>query len=319
MGEYLDSWLTSYADISTGPRTAEGYASKLRLHIIPHLGKVPMRTLEPSAIQAVYKALMNGHLSARSVLSAHTILKEALEHAVSQGFIARNPCLAVIPPRPARRELHWLNVLELQRVLDEAKSTPYYAAVYTALFTGLRRGELLGLRLRDVDLTLGTVQVSRSLNTLSGRGSVFSDPKSDKGGRLVALAPSNSIVLRSQLEKLKADMNLLGVEMTLDTQLFSRPDGRPLLPSALTHNWIKIVRRADLHGVHLHDARHTHATLMLAQNVHPKIVQERLGHSTISITLDTYSHVIPGLQTAAALGFDNAVGSHSELAIAETR
>ena len=307
VAEYLRQWLNTYASTNLRPRTAEGYESKLRKHVIPRIGNVALRNLEPAMISGVYKAALDNGLSPRSVLHAHRVLKEALEHAVTQGYIARNPCQALTPPRPERKEMRWLNLQELQRVLAAAQETPYYAAFYTALFTGLRRSELLGLRVRDIDLTLSTVRVSRALHTLKGGKVVVTEPKTDKGRRSVALTPSNAVVLRDHLDKLRDDMALLGLPMNDDTLLFAWPDGRPLLPSTLTHNWLRLVRRAGLAWVRLHDARHTHASLMLAQNVHPKIVQERLGHSSIAITLDLYSHAVPGIQPAAALGFDQTV------------
>ena len=192
-------------------------------------------------------------------------------------------------------------------MLDAAQATPYYAVIYTALFTGLRRSELLGLRVRDVDLILGTVHVSRALQTIKGNVLMFTEPKTARSRRTVALTPSNALVLRDHLNKLSADMAILGLTMNDDTLAFAWPDGRPLLPSTLSHSWVRLMRRVGLSGVRFHDARHSHASLMLAQNVHPKIVQERLGHSSIAITLDLYSHALPGLQQAAALGFDQVV------------
>lgn len=307
LGEYLDLWLSGYVAQNTRPRTAEGYRSKLRLHIIPSLGKTPLRSLEPLAIQGLYDRLLDKSLSPTSVAQIHRILREAMETAVTQEYIARNPCNAVTPPRPERKTMRWLNAKELQRVLEAAIATPYYAAIYTSLFTGLRRSEVLGLRVRDIDLVLGQVHVVQALQYVTGQGVAFSEPKSDNSRRTVALTPSNAMVLRDHLSKLRADMEMLGNTMTDNTLGFSWADGRPMLPSALTHNWIRIVRKIGLTGVRLHDARHTHATLMLSQNVHPKIVQERLGHSSVSFTLDRYSHAVPGLQSAAALGFDQVV------------
>ena len=307
VGQYLDQWLDAYAANNVRPRTALGYRNKLTKHVIPRLGSLPLRSLEPGQVDGIYTAMLIGGLSARSVLHVHRILHKALSLAVSQGYIARNPCQAATPPRPDRKEMRWLTAQELQRVLDAARKTPYYAAFYTLLFTGLRRGELLGLRVRDIDLTLGTIHVSRALQSLPGGQVAFTEPKTASGRRTVALTPSNAVVLRDHLDGLARNRSLLGLTMTDDTLVFSWPDGRPILPSAITHNWIRLVRRVGLPGVRLHDARHTHASLMLAQNVHPKVVQERLGHASIAITLDLYSHAVPGLQASAAVGFDQAV------------
>ena len=121
---------------------------------------------------------------------------------------------------------------------------------------------------------------------------------------MVALSPSTCIVLREQREKQEALSTMMGKRLEDSDLIFSQPDGRPLLPDSVTHAWVKLVRKIGLNGVRLHDARHTHASLLLKQGVHPKVVQERLGHASIAITLDTYSHVSPGLQEAAALKFD---------------
>ena len=124
---------------------------------------------------------------------------------------------------------------------------------------------------------------------------------------MVALSPSTALILKEHREKQQAMRILWGITLKEDDFVFSQPDGKPLLPNTVTHNWIKLVRRTGLHGIRFHDARHTHASLMLKQGVHPKIVQERLGHASIQVTLDTYSHVAPGLQEAAAKKFDDII------------
>ena len=287
LAEYLDSWLAGYATTNTRPRTALGYASKLHLYIIPRMGKVTLRNLEPRQIQGAYKALLDKGLSARSVLHTHRVLREALEHAVMQGYIARNPCQAVTPPRPERKTMRWLNAQELQRVLEGAKGTSYYAVIFTALYTGLRRGELLGLRLRDVDLTMGTLYVSQALSTLPGGMVVFSEPKTQQGRRSVALTPSNAILLRDHIDWVRVNMDMIGLPMADDTLIFGWANGQPMQPNSLSRAWRRIVRSVGLPGVSLHDARHTHASLMLQQNipskggsgeVRPFLNSDHLGH-----------------------------------------
>ncbi len=140
------------------------------------------------------------------------------------------------------------------------------------------------------------------------KGQVIIRPtKTAKSRRLVALSPSNALILKEHREKQEALRILSGITLKEEDFVFSQIDGKPLLPNTVTHNWIKLVRRTGLHGIRLHDARHSHASLMLKQGVHPKIVQERLGHSSIQVTLDTYSHVAPGLQQAAANKFDDII------------
>ncbi len=191
--------------------------------------------------------------------------------------------------------------------LEAARQTPYYALFYLALFSGMRRSELLALQWGDVDLDLGQVFVTRTLHHLRDGSTVFRTPKTAKGRRLIALPPSASLMLREHREKQEIDRLFLGQSSQNSDLVFSRPGGEPLLPDTVTHTWIKLVRRVGLTGVRFHDARHTHATLLLKQGIHPKVVQERLGHATIATTLDIYSHVLPGLQEAAAIRFDEGL------------
>jgi integrase len=169
----------------------------------------------------------------------------------------------------------------------------------------MRRSELLALRWSDVDLLLCQLSVTRTLHHLKDESTIFRQPKTDKGRRLIALTPSTVSVLKEHKRKQIAQRIVSGSTLKADDLLFSQEDGRPLLPGTVSHAWIKLIQRAGLKNIRLHDARHTHASLMLKQGIHPKIVQERLGHASIQITLDTYSHVAPGLQQAAANRFDD--------------
>ncbi|MFH1032078.1 MAG: site-specific integrase, partial [Chloroflexota bacterium] len=173
-----------------------------------------------------------------------------------------------------------------------------------------RRGEALALSWGDADLLLCQLSVNRSLQFIKNTPS-FKQPKTTKSRRLIALSPSTVAVLRDhrvEQDRLRSEIEF---PPTSDTDLvFSHLDGSPLRPDSVTHAWVKLVRRCNLRGVRLHDARHTHATLMLKQGIHPKIVQERLGHAGIAITLDLYSHVVPGLQEAAARKFDDLLAEN---------
>ncbi len=165
----------------------------------------------------------------------------------------------------------------------------------------------MALRWCDVDLVLCQLSVNRTIHHLRNGSIIFRAPKTAKGRRLIALSPSATLVLREHKEKQEAMRIMLGTTLTDEDLIFSQPDGRPLLPDTITHAWIKLVRRTGLGNIRFHDARHSHASLMLKQGTHPKIAQERLGHASIQITLDTYSHVAPGLQEAAAARFDEGL------------
>ena len=170
----------------------------------------------------------------------------------------------------------------------------------------MRRSELLALRWQDIDFLLGQIYVNRSLHVLKGSKVTFKSPKTAKGRRAVALPPSAFLVLAEYRKAREAESVLLDNPISDSDLVFSNL-GKPFLPNTVTHAWINLVRRIGLKRIRFHDARHTHASLMLKQGIHPKVVQERLGHSTIAITLDTYSHVAPGLQEAAAKRFDDVV------------
>ncbi len=167
---------------------------------------------------------------------------------------------------------------------------------------------MLALRWQDVDFIYGQVYVSRGLHVLKGSKVIFRAPKTAAGRRTIALPPSTLLLLTTYRKKREAEAVMLGRSLRDDDMLFNTL-GRPLLPNTVTHAWSKLLSRIGLKMIRLHDVRHTHASLMLKQGIHPKIVQERLGHSSIQITLDTYSHVAPGLQQAAANLFDEAFAS----------
>jgi len=312
VADYLRQWLSDYAAPSLSPRTMEGYETIIRVHLIPSLGKTPLTRLRSDHVQQYMATKLasgrtdgTGGLSPRTVHHHHAVLHDALQTAVKWGLVTRNVADAVEPPKCQRTEMHVLDEATLQRVLQAARDSEYYVPFYMALFTGLRRSELLALRWSDVDLLNGQVSVNRALHQLRDRSFVFRAPKSAKGRRTVALPPSAADALRHHLDH-KMDVASHGrTTLRDDDLLFTRPNGSPILPDTLSKAWEKLMRRTGVSGVRLHDARHTHASLMLKAGIHPKIVQERLGHSTISVTLDTYSHVAPGLQEAAAKHFDD--------------
>ncbi len=254
-----------------------------------------------------------GGLSARTIRHHIVCLHTALQSAVKMGMLIRNPVDAVSIPRSEYHEMRTMNENDIHVFLELSKATPYYALFYTALFTGMRRSELLALRWQDVDLLLLNISVNRSLHCLKGGQIVFRQPKTERSRRLIALTPSTSKVLNDHHESQNMIRESPGYQKLTENDLvFCQYDGKPFLPNTVSHNWIKLTRKAGVNGIILHYARHTHASLMLKQGIHPKIVQERLGHSSIQVTLDTYSHVAPGLQQAAANKFDDIVLSQHE-------
>ena len=314
VAEFLERWLDEYVRPNLAPRTTEGYEHIIRRHIIPRLGSILLTQLKSDHLQKYYadlqtKGRLGGKsgLSPRTVRYVHVTLHAACKSAVRWGLLSRNPADTVDPPRHEQHEMHILDEPQVKALLEAARSTPYYALFYLALYTGMRRSELLALRWCDIDLILGEVSVARSLHRLKDGRIVFGSPKTAKGRRMIALPPTASVVLRNHREQQKAIFAILGRPLEESDLVFCQTDGHPTLPDTVTHAWIKLVRRVGLEHIRLHDLRHTHASLMLKQGIHPKIVQERLGHASIGITLDTYSHVVPGLQAAAAARFDQGL------------
>ncbi len=316
VADYLNTWLQDYCKPSLSPRTFQLYSYICRVHIIPAIGKITLTELKPQHLQKLYSEKLSSGLSSRTVQICHVTVHKALKNAVRINLLSRNVSDSVDKPKIQRPEMHPMTETDLGRFLEAAKQGEYYALFYTYLFTGMRRSELLAVRWSDVDLLDMQISVSRTMQYLNGVKNhvTFKEPKSKKSRRLIALSPSTVFVLREHLntqENMRESLNLS--HMTENDLVFSHWDGSPMLPDSITHAWIKLVRKCGLEGIRLHDARHTHATIMLKQGVHPKIVQERLGHSTISTTLDTYSHVAPGLQQAAAKGFDDILNRNSSL------
>lgn len=310
--DYLTSWLSDYCKHNLSPRTYELYSYICEKHIFPTLGNILLVELKPHHLQRLYADKLSSGLSNRTVQIIHITLHKALKNAVKTGLIVRNIVEAVDSPKIQRREMSVMSEADLHIFLDYAKDTPYYALFYTSLFTGMRRSELLALKWSDIDLVLCQLSVTRTMQYIASappdKRILFKEPKTAKSRRLIALSPSTAITLREHKAQQSELRQSLGYTPLSDSDLvFSHYNGTPLLPNSVTHAWIKLVRSCGLHGIRLHDARHTHASLLLKQGVHPKIVQERLGHGSIQITLDTYSHVAPGLQQAAANKFDDIV------------
>ena len=205
---------------------------------------------------------------------------------------------------------------DVPKFLEAAKGTPYYALFYLLLHTGLRRGEALALRWKNIDLGLASLGVSGYLSVVEtvyklDGNNVIKEPKTPQSRRRIALPPSLGLVLRQHRTEQEAQRTLLGRPLSDNDFVFSHPDGALWDPSTISHAFNKVIRKAGLPHIRLHDLRHTHASLLLQAGVHPKVVQERLGHSSIRVTLDTYSHVMGGLQETAAQRFDDFLSARA--------
>jgi integrase len=299
---FLDRWLEDYAKTNTAPKTYRTYSDLVSRHLKPALGAIRLSALRPEHIQTAYKAIGAKGLSPTTVLHCHRILRQALQHAVKWQVLARNPADAADPPRPNRYEIPMLDPGQIAHLLACARETEHGPLVELALMTGLRQGELLGLRWQDVDLEAGNLRVTRSLQRLDGLH--FREPKTRGSRRSVALSPGTVLLLREHRADQRAARQLAGGAYEDHDLIFATAIGTPIDPRNLLRAWKKVTAAAGQSGLRFHDLRHAHASLMLAQGTHPKIVSERLGHSGVRITLDTYSHVLPNLQREAAAQLD---------------
>jgi integrase len=289
VGPYLDRWLDSVKD-TVKQRTWKRHEEVVRLHLKPSLGSIKLDKLGALQVQSLYRTKLNSGLSARTVQIIHTTLSKALKQAVKWQLVSCNIAETVDPPRSPKKEIRPLNRKQVRMLLEAAEETKLYALYVLAVTTGMRQGELLGLKWEDVDLVTGSLQVRRTV--FDGK---ISAPKTSKSRRSIKLTQLTVGALQGHQRQ--------------GEWVFSSRVGTPISCHNL-HNrmWKPLLNNAGLPpNTRFHDLRHTCATLLLTKGVHPKIVQEMLGHSTISITLDTYSHVLPNMQKEAVRAMEDLI------------
>ena len=311
LAQFLERWL-AHIKTQVTPRTYGGYAQRVRNNIIPPLGATRLIKLLPEQISEAYsKALTSGRcdgkggLSPQTVKHIHVVLKQALAQARVWRAISHNPADLVKPPKLARGEMQTVNTDQTAAMIEAARGTPIFIPILLGVLCGMRRGEICALRWRSIDLDAGQLSVVAS--TEQGRGGMREkEPKSGKG-RLIALPPMLVAELRRHRMQQAEWLLRLGVRLTDDHYVCLREDGESVWPSSLTRAFRTCMRRHKLPQIRFHDLRHSHATHLLSAGVHPKIAQERLGHSSVGITLDRYSHVVPGMQQEAAAKVDAVI------------
>ena len=303
VAEYLARWLNDSVKGSVKPITFESYELLVRVHIVPALGRVKLKNLSPPHLQAFYRNRLDAGLSPVTVRYLHALLHRSLKQALRWNLVHSNVAKAVDPPKIPRKSMHALTPTQARVFLDAAREDRLEAMYVLAIHCGLRQGELLGLRWEDVDLEARTLRVSRTLSRTKD-GPSFTAPKTAKSRRTVQLT-NGAIEALKRHSKRQAE-EIVSVDTLYQDQslVFASEIGTPLNRHNVNYRSIKpLLKRAGLPNIRFHDLRHTCATLLLGRGVHPKFVQELLGHATIAITLDTYSHVLPGMgdQTSRAM------------------
>ena len=301
-GEYLRTHHAEHARHHTAARVHESNGYLLEAHIIPALGAIKLSQLRPADLQRYYAAQLDSGLAPSSVRKDHNAIHSALKHAVMMRMLATNPAGFVTPPRVTRTEMKFLDEKESAAMLRAAEGTSLHMALMLALGTGMRRGEMLGLRWSDVDLDGAALTVNQTLQEAYGE-IISKEPKTTRSRRRITLPGVVVDALRvHRAEQAKKTLAREPGYVTSDLVL-AAPGGGPSWPSNFDRAWRRFKTKQGLE-IRFHDLRHTHATQLLKAGVHPKVVSERLGHASIGITLDTYSHVTPGMQEEAAEKID---------------
>ena len=311
VGEYLDRWLKDSVRGTVRISTFERHEQIIRAHLMPSFGRMKLKALTPAHVRSLHREKLDAGLAPATVRKIHSTLHKALSQAVADGLIPRNAA-DVKAPRPAPEEMRPLSEAEARTFLDAAREVgdrfePLYVLAIT---TGLRRGELLGLRWDDAVLSeaRGTLRVGRALVREGGRY-IVGETKTKRGRRRVNLTPRTVTALKAHRKRQLEDRVRLAGLYEDHGLIFASENGTPLNPENLVKRSFKpLLKRVSLPEIRFHDLRHTCATLLLSRSVHPKMVQELLGHATIAMTLDTYSHYLPSMGDQASGAMGDALG-----------
>jgi integrase len=306
VNEYLQRWLKDSVKGNVRPITFESYERLVRVHMVPALGHIKLKALSPAHLQGFYRDRLDAGLSPCTVQRLHAVIHRALKQALRWGLVPRNVSEATDPPTAQRKEIRPLTPEQVRTLLKTAQGDRLEALYVLAITTGLRQGELFGLKWEDFDLAAGRLSVRRTLTTPKG-GRRLGPPKRSKSRRSVKLTARAVEALTAHRERQLKEREKLAELWQDHGFVFTTQVGTPLN----RHNYFRrcfkpMLEKAGLpHTVRFHDLRHTCATLLLSKNVNPKVVQELLGHANISQTMDTYSHVLPDMQERAASAMDD--------------
>jgi integrase len=295
VAQFLVDWLENTHRKNVRPATYERYKDAIRLHLVPVLGGYRLQRLSAQHVQAFYAKKLNEGLSPTTVIYFHSVLHNALDTAAKWGLVPRNVCDLTSPPRKERFEIQPLSAEQVQQFLLAVRGHKWETLFMLALATGMRQGELLGLKWQDITFSTGTLQVRRILSRVmserSVREFVEADPKTEQSRRSIPLAPFALSALKEHRARQVEAKEKAGPAWQEHDYVFCTLTGTHLRPNHVFDEFKKILKRAGLPAIRFHDLRHSTATLLLGLGVHAKVVQEMLGHTQISMTMDIYAQV----------------------------
>jgi len=307
----VDEWLP-FTKNEIRHATFDSYRRNIENHVVPHIGAAKLQALRPLDLTRYYSTLLesgrrdgNGGLSAKSVRNIHQTLRKAFDDAVQLHYLRSNPAVGAKPPKPSGTStdtVRYWTAVELRSFLTRNRDHRHSYLWTLAASTGMRRGELLGLRWRDVDLAAGRLSVRQTIISV-GYEIMRSEPKTAKGARTIDLDPGTVQFLRAHRAEQILEQRFIDHTDRDEDLVFCREDGDTYHPDFVRQSFERRVRASPVRRIRFHDLRHTHATLMLKAGIAPKIVSERLGHATVAFTMEVYAHVIPGMQAEAAKAF----------------
>ncbi len=306
---YLTRWLTDVAQPKLRPMTYRRYQELVKLHAIPVIGKRRLAQLSPQDVQALLTQKMAEGLAPATVLQLRAVLRKALGQALRWGLVGRNVAALVDPPRMQRAEIQPFTPEQARTFLPAVQGDRLEALYTVAVALGLRQGEALGLHWQDVDLEAGTLRVRVALQIIDKQPR-FVEPKTVKSRRTIDLPPVTVAALRRHKARQLEERLRAGTAWQDWGLVFTTSIGTPLDGTNVRHYFARILKRAELPRIRFHDLRHTCASLLLAQGVHPRMVMEILGHSQIGLTMNTYSHVMPTLRQEVAAQMEAILASN---------
>ena len=306
VGLYLQGWLDTYAVPNCSAKTVQAYRQTVNRYTVD-IAHLQLQKLEATDIQPIYADMSKQKLSNNTIDSLHKVLHIALNTAVKQGVLKRNVMAAVIAPKVVSKQVEVWDPETRSKAIEVLKDSRFGDFYLLALLTGMRKGELAGLKWANVDLGRGRLQVVNTLQRISGRGLVLGVPKTERSRRSIALSDAAVGLLHEVRGKQTIQKAEIADAWTQSGFVLTHPDGMPLDSEVVSKAFTKLVKEAGFPDLTMHGLRHTHATILLEQGVNPKVVSERLGHASVATTMDIYSHVLPDMQEKAAQAIDTVL------------